>query len=126
MLASTVTLASAWRRTIASDTEGPILAFIIIATPRPRSAASSLCPSNAFGGSVQTFLELPIDGRVAGHELLAVAEQVLPPKIDGVVIEAASGLVDERFESPGELRHAKAPEGAAWGRVGVDGVARGA
>ncbi len=51
-----------------------------------------------------------------------MAEQVLPPKIDRVVIEAASGLVDERFESPGELRHAKAPEGAAWGCIRVDGV----
>ena len=40
VLASTVTLPSACSRTIASETDGAMLALIIMATPRPRSAAS--------------------------------------------------------------------------------------
>ncbi len=39
VLASTVTLASACNRTIASETDGAMLALSIIATPRPRPAA---------------------------------------------------------------------------------------
>ena len=124
VLARTVALPSAWRRTIASDTVGPMLAFIIIATPRPRSAAAACGPANRLRGARQALLELAVDGGLAGREFLAVGEKVLPAQLDGIPIEAPGRVVEQRLEGPGELGHAEAPEGAARRRVRVDGPAR--
>ena len=124
VLARTVALPSACRRTIASDTVGPMLAFIIIATPRPRSAAAAWVQRIASRGARQALLELAVDRRVAGREFLAVGEEVLAAQLDGIAIEAPRRVVEQRLEGPGELGHAEAPEGAARRRVRVDGPAR--
>ena len=62
VLARTVALPSACRRTIASDTVGPMLAFIIIATPRPRSAAAACVQRIASAARVKLSSNLPSIG----------------------------------------------------------------
>ena len=106
---------------MASETVGPMLAFIIMATPRPRSAAAACVQRIASAARFETFLELAVDGGVAGEKLLTVTEEVLAAKIHRVPVQRARGLVDQRLEGPGKLGHAEAAEGAARRGVGVDG-----
>jgi hypothetical protein len=94
------------------------LAFSIIATPRPRLAGAADV-QRILSTARPDFLEFPsmwspgINSQCGRAG--SAAEDPRGPT------EAASGVVDERLESPGELRHAKAPEGAAWGCIS-DGV----
>jgi hypothetical protein len=101
-----------------------MLAFIIIATPRPRSAAAACVQRIASAARVKLASNLPSIGVSPGREFLAVGEEVLPAQLDGIPIEAPGRVVEQRLEGPGELGHAEAAERAARRRVRVDGPAR--
>ena len=124
VLARTVALPSACRRTIASDTVGPMLAFIIIATPRPRSAAAAWVQRIASAARVKLSSNLPSMGVSPGANSSPWARRFCRRSSTGIQIEAPRRVVEQRLEGPGELRHAEAPEGAARCRVRVDGPAR--
>ena len=117
VLARTVALPSACRRTIASDTDGPMLAFIIIATPRARSARGRLRPADRLRGARQALLELAVDRRLARRELLAVGEQVLPAQLDGIEVEAPGRVVEQGLEAQaswGTPKPRNAPPGVVF------------
>ena len=78
-------------------------------------------PADRLGRAAQALLELAVDGRVAGGERLAVAEEVVAPEVDGIAAEPVGGDVEERLERPRELRHAEAAKRAARRGVRVDG-----